>query len=216
MVKWSEIDTVFLDMDGTLLDLHFDNYFWQEYLPAKWGECNGMDPASAKNQLVPQFRNKEGTLSWYCLDYWSERLDMDILTLKAEIEHLIRVRPHSVEFLEFISMQNKSMALVTNAHHSLIDMKFERTGIGKYFSQVVCAHAFGAPKEEDRFWIRLSEKYPFDPKRTLFIDDNLTVLRSARQHGIHHLLTIAQPDSSKPMRDTQEFIAVESFVQLCQ
>ena len=26
MINWQQIDTVFLDMDGTLLDLHFDNY----------------------------------------------------------------------------------------------------------------------------------------------------------------------------------------------
>ena len=33
MIDWSCIDTVLLDMDGTLLDLHFDNFFWSEHLP---------------------------------------------------------------------------------------------------------------------------------------------------------------------------------------
>ena len=31
-IAWREVDTVLLDMDGTLLDLAFDNYFWQTFL----------------------------------------------------------------------------------------------------------------------------------------------------------------------------------------
>lgn len=216
MINWNEIDTVLLDMDGTLLDLYFDNYFWQEYLPEKWAELNGMDIVSAKSRLMPRFRDKEGTLSWYCLDYWSGQLDVDILALKSGIEYLIKPRPQSFEFLEFISSQNKSLALVTNAHQDLIALKFEKTGIDRYFNHVFCAHDFGLPKEEEGFWKSLDGVYPFDPRRTLFIDDNLTVLRSARRHGIRHLLSIARPDSRKPARDCQEFIAVESFAQLCE
>lgn len=216
MINWDEIDTVLLDMDGTLLDLYFDNYFWQEYLPAKWGELNGIDITSAKDHLIPQFRSKEGTLSWYCLDYWSEKLDINMLTLKADIEHLIKLRPYSLEFLDFISAQNKALALVTNAHYDLITLKFNRTGINNYFKHVFCAHELGLPKEENAFWEKLGIIFPFNPERTLFIDDNLAVLRAARQYGVRHLLTIAQPDSQKPLRDCQEFVAVESFVQLCQ
>ena len=29
-LAWRDIDTVLLDMDGTLLDLHYDNHFWLE------------------------------------------------------------------------------------------------------------------------------------------------------------------------------------------
>ena len=216
MIDWKQIDTVFLDMDGTLLDLYFDNYFWQEYLPEKWAELNGMDVVSAKGRLMPRFRDMEGTLSWYCLDYWSGQLDIDILALKSGIEHLIRPRPHSFEFLNYIVARKKSLALVTNAHQDLIALKFDKTGIGRYFNYVFCAHEFGLPKEEDGFWKTLGGVHPFDPRRTLFIDDNLTVLRSARRYGIRHLLAIARPDSRKPARDCQEFTAIESFAQLCQ
>lgn len=47
MLAWQEIDTVLLDMDGTLIDLHFDNYFWQRLVPERWGQeraCRWMMP----------------------------------------------------------------------------------------------------------------------------------------------------------------------------
>ena len=47
MIDWNAIDTVLFDMDGTLLDLYYDNYFWHEYLPERWGAHNGMDSQSA-------------------------------------------------------------------------------------------------------------------------------------------------------------------------
>src|SRR5690554_211909 len=99
MIDWNEIDTVLLDMDGTLLDLHFDNYFWQEYLPLHWGRLHGLDPQTAKQELIPKFKSLEGTLSWYCLDFWSHELRIDVRRLKADIEHLIRIRPTAQEFL---------------------------------------------------------------------------------------------------------------------
>lgn len=214
MIDWREIDTVLLDMDGTLLDLHYDNYFWQEVLPRKWAEMNGLEVEAAKSRLLPHFRRMEGTLSWYCVDYWSDYLKMDILTLNEEIEHLIRIRPHVEEFLQFVSGTNKPMAMVTNAHGRLIDLKFRYTGIGSYFRDVFCAHDFGLAKEETGFWAELHRRFTFDPARTLLIDDNLAVLETARDYGIRHLLAITRPDSSMPQREIRDFRAIDSFRDL--
>lgn len=202
-------------MDGTLLDLHFDNYFWTEYLPQKWGELNGLDTQTARARLAVQLQSKAGTLSWYCLDFWSGQLGVDILTMKEDIRHLIRERPGTLDFLQFLSRIGKQKALVTNAHQDLITMKFDCTAIGRHFEHVFCAHHFGYPKEDVRFWHELRAVYAFRPETTLLIDDNQTVLRSARDYGIRHLLTIAQPDSRYPKReDAGEFTAVESFLDI--
>ena len=201
-------------MDGTLLDLHFDNYFWREYLPLKWGELNKLDTSTAKEQLMNQLHSRTGTLSWYCLDFWSEQLDMDVLALKADIRHLIRERPATLEFLQYLTKIGKQKALVTNAHQDLIDMKFESTAIGQHFEHVYCAHQFGFPKEDERFWDELLAVFPFNPATTLLIDDNYVVLHSAKNWGIRHLLTIAQPDSQMPKRESGEFTAIESFLDL--
>ena len=214
MVVWDDIDTVLLDMDGTLLDLHFDNFFWREYLPRKWGELHACALEEAKLRLSPRFERSVGTLSWYCVDYWSEELQLDIMALKNDIVHLIQQRPHVEEFLTFLHRIGKRVIMVTNCHEKLINLKMEKTRIGAYFHQIYCAHSLGAPKEELDFWTRLSEQLAFVPEQTVLIDDNLTVLRTARAYGIRHLLTIAQPDSRVESRDTAEFTAVQSFRHL--
>jgi len=100
MIDWKKIDTVLLDMDGTLLDLNFDNHFWKEFVPLKFAEKQGLSIDAAKLQLQPRFKSMEGKLEWYCLDYWSDVLELDIAGLKAEISGLIAVLPHVTEFLE--------------------------------------------------------------------------------------------------------------------
>jgi putative hydrolase of the HAD superfamily len=214
MIAWENIETVLLDMDGTLLDLYFDNYFWQEYLPDKWGEINGLDPGTARNTLMPRFTSRVGTLSWYCIDFWSDELQLDIMALKSEIDHLINYRPHAREFLAGLGRTGKQLVLVTNAHRKLLELKIQRTGIDRYFSNIFCAHDFGAPKEELDFWLQLGAAISFNPASTLLIDDNIAVLRKAREYGIGYLLTIAQPDSRSAARDTGEFQVITSFREL--
>ncbi len=214
MINWQKIETVLLDMDGTILDLHFDNYFWQEYLPIYWGQLNGLEAEAAKRELLPRFKAREGTLSWYCLDFWSAELELDVLDLKNNIEHLIQYRPSAEIFLEMLNQQGKMPIMVTNAHEQLINMKLKKTGMGRYFRKIISSHGIGFPKEEQEFWQLLQQQVGFNPEHTLLIDDNLTVLRSAQKFGIAHLYSIAKPDSRGPARQTEEFKVIECFTHV--
>jgi HAD superfamily hydrolase (TIGR01509 family) len=210
-VPWSRIDTVLLDMDGTLLDLHFDNHFWLEYVPQRYAVARGISEAAARKELMARYQDIQGTLDWYCVDHWTRQLGLDIALLKEEVDHLIRVHPHVTDFLDLLQRAGKHRVLVTNAHQKSLDLKMRRTQLRDRLDDVVCAHDLGLPKEDPRFWSRLQQQTAFDPARTLFVDDSLAVLRSAHSYGIRHLLTILLPDSRQAERRVEEFLAVRSF-----
>ncbi|WP_456414114.1 GMP/IMP nucleotidase [Thiolapillus sp.] len=214
MFDWAQIDTVLLDMDGTLLDLHFDNHFWLEYVPRRYAEQHGLSLEAATQELLQRYSKVEGTLNWYCVDYWSRELALDIPLLKTEVEHLIAVHPHVVDFLQCLKDKGKARILVTNAHQKALQLKMGKTRLGEHLDQVVCAHDVGLPKENPAFWGRLRQVVNYSPERTLFIDDSLPVLRSAHAYGIAHLLCMLQPDAKQPARDSAEFRALKHFEPL--
>lgn len=213
-LNWHEINTVFLDMDGTLLDLHFDNHFWLEHLPVRLAEQRGTTPEEVRAYLHERYTAMEGTLDWYCLDYWQNHLGTDLVALKHEIADRIAIRAHVGRFLESLRERGKRVVLLTNAHQKSVGLKFGYVVLEHYFDHIITSHSLGLPKEHPDFWQKLSEVEVFDPAHSLFIDDNLHVLRAAKAHGVKHLLAIHQPDSQQPPKDTQEFTAVECYTQL--
>jgi putative hydrolase of the HAD superfamily len=211
MLEWEKIETVLLDMDGTLLDLNFDNHFWKEFVPLRYAGQHNLSLEEAKRYLEPLFKSMEGKLEWYCLDYWSRELQLDIAGLKAEISGLIAVLPHVVEFLEKLKASPRRVLLVTNAHRGSLDLKMEKTCLLPFFDAIVCSHDYGVPKERAAFWKHLQSRHPFEKQRSLLIDDSLAVLRSARQFGIGHLIAVARPDSRQGLRSTGDFPAIQDF-----
>lgn len=216
MLDWSAIDTVLLDMDGTLLDLNFDNHFWKTFVPQRFAELHGLSIEEAKRQLIPRFKAMEGRLEWYCLDYWSAELQLDIAGLKQEVAGLIAVHPHVVEFLEAVRDSGRRLLLVTNAHRDSLSLKMEKTCLQGFFDGIISSHDFGLAKEQAGFWQALQARHLFDERRTLLVDDSLAVLRSAAAFGIAHLVSISKPDSSEPTRRIEEFPATEDFRPLMQ
>lgn len=213
-LDWDAIDTVFLDMDGTLLDLHFDTFFWLEHLPKRYAEHHELAPEPVRQQLVERIIQEKGTLNWYCVDYWSDVFDIDIAALKREISHKIAFRPHVEDFLQALKEHDKRVVIVTNAHQKSLAIKLEKTGIDKLVDRIICSHDFNLPKEDQTFWDELQKVEPFDNGRTLFIDDNPQVLASAQEYGIRWLLTILQPDSQKPKNHHEDFHGIDRFTDI--
>ena len=214
MLNWNNITSIFLDMDGTLLDLHYDNYFWLDYVPDCYSRKYDLPIEETKQRLYSRYRSLEGTLEWYCVDYWSRELGLDITALKHEIAHKIEIHPNVENFLTAARQANKRLVLVTNAHGSSVDLKLSKTGLRAYFDRIVISHDLGEPKESDRFWPLLQNEEPHEPSKSLLVDDNLSVLRSAADYGIEHLLAIKRPDTQGATKDTCEFRALEDFEQI--
>lgn len=214
MIDWKNINTVLLDMDGTLLDLHFDSHFWLEHLPHRYAELHKLEKSSVQTNLIAQIVAEKGRLNWYSLDYWSERLGVDILALKREIQHLIGFRVDALDFLQWLKVAHPRVVLATNADRKSLALKLPLTGLEEYVDFIFSSSDIGIPKEDQGYWHALMEVDPFDPTTTLLIDDNESVLASAQAFGIAQLITISQPDSHSPLRQMTEFPAVTRFAEL--
>jgi putative hydrolase of the HAD superfamily len=213
-IDWSRIDTVLLDMDGTLLDLRFDNWFWQEHIPSHYGAAHGLSPAEAWQRLEPKFRAMRGTIQWYCIDYWTDELGLDVAGLKRAVRAQVGYLPGAEDFLRKLKASGKRRVLVTNAHPMTLAIKSDRVGLTAHFDACYSTHAFDAPKEHGDFWPRLHAAEPFDAGRTLMVDDSLSVLEAARGFGIGWLCAVRRPDSARPAQHTGHYAAVDRVADL--
>jgi putative hydrolase of the HAD superfamily len=214
MLNWTHIDTVLLDMDGTLLDLNFDNYFWLEYLPERYAQITRQDPVQAHDMIFGKYSEVAGTLQWYSTSYWSETLGIDVVALKHEVRHRVTELPFCHEFLDELKAAQKDIVMVTNAHHDSLNLKMDKTGLAHKFDKLITVHEFHLPKEDVACWDEVQKLHPFNRNRTLLIDDNLNVLKSAERYGIANLLAIYKPDSKAPIKDVEHFQAIHTFEEI--
>lgn len=213
-LSWAGIECVILDMDGTLLDLHFDTQLWSELLPQRVAARLAISVDDARHQVLHHLEARRGTLPWYCLEHWSAAFGVDLHSLEQELGHLIRPRPGALEFLAWVRARGLPQILATNAHPASLGRKLAATGIAEHFSDIVSAHDLGAAKEDRAFWDALRARLDFDPARTLFIDDNAQVRAAARRWGIGYLYGIARPDSQGPQLSAPDCRCLEDFAEL--
>ncbi len=210
---WTQIDSILLDLDGTLLDLNFDLHFWLEYLPQVYSEKHNISHQQAQDILLTMLNAVKGKLDWYCIDFWQEKLDLDIMKLKNNISHLIKVHPNVKRFLTLARKHDKQIYLITNAHRKTIKLKMSVTQLQDYFDGIVSSHDFGVAKQEQAFWHKLSEVINLDKNRAIFFDDSLDVLKSAFEFNIKHVVAISKPSSKIKTKVVPGFINIENFSQ---
>ena len=215
-VPWCDIDTLLLDMDGTLLDLAFDNFFWNELVPDEYASLNGLTPDAAREEIRTRYAAVIGTLPWYCVDHWTGELGLDIGRLKRAHRHRIAYLPRAQEFLAHARRQRKRLILVTNAHRVALAIKCEQTGVDRFVDSVVSAHDYGVEKERASFWRQLAEAEAIVPERCLLLEDNLAVLGSAARVGVAYTIAIRRPDTTLDPRRIDGYAAVDGVASLIE
>lgn len=213
-MRWSAVETVLLDMDGTILDLAFDNYFWSTLIFERYAERHGLTRAEADARLMPEFTRTQHTLPWYCTEHWSRFTGLDIAALKAEVRDRIQPLPGAVAFLDAVRASGRAVWIATNAHPQAWQLKLEQTGLFGHFDRVISSHDFGAPKESPDFWTRMRTRHPYAPVSALFVDDSQAVLDAARAYGIGQVVGIRHPDRSRPARPLAGHATVAALADL--
>lgn len=210
-LNWDQIDTVLLDMDGTLLDLNYDNHFWFTHLPKRYAEIHGGDIDQVRMNLHRQIMAKKGSQLWYDLTFWSDELGVDISALKRETQHLVQTLPYTHHFLDKMQAMGKELYIVTNAHIDGVEIKLGQVDIARYFKRIVVAFEYNQPKEAAEFWPLLQADLGYDPARTLFVDDNADVLQAAINARIGEVVGLRCPDTTGTRNEMLSIQAVDNL-----
>ncbi len=208
---WNNIETVLLDMDGTLLDLHFDNHFWLHHVPTCYAKKHNLSHEQAHQHLAGRYAEVRGSLNWYCVDFWTKELSLDIEQLKYDTADKISIRPEVSHFLSWLNTSSKRVVLVTNAHPASLNLKMDRTKLDVHFDKIINAHDIGLAKEHDGFWEKLQSVEPYDKNKTMLVDDNLEVLSCASDYGIRYCFGVERPDSRGDVMSSEEFVVLANF-----
>lgn len=214
MIVFKQIETILLDMDGTILDKYYDDFFWEVYVPQKYAEKNQITFEEAQKILFAMYKAEEGTLNWTDINFWSQKTGLDIPTLKKEIDHLIAPHPDSEEFLEKINFNGNKVYLVTNAHNWVMELKLKKTGFYRYFQHCFTSFDIGYPKESLKFWEVLFDKTGINPNKTLLVDDTEQILHTAKNSGIKYPILRAISSSKAKPKNSEHFLTIKSFREL--
>jgi len=211
---WPAIDTVLLDLDGTLLDQAYDNHIWRDLVPQRFAVAHSLDLDAAYAEIARRFTERSGTLDWYCIEYWSRTLGIDIGALHREVRSHVAWLPGAREFLARMRAGGKRLVLLTNSHPIALAVKHEESGVLDYLDAAVTSHEFGVPKEHPQFWEAARARFAFDPARSLFADDNSKMLGAARNAGVRWVYGIRHWDSKGSRREHVDHAAVDGVADL--
>ena len=213
-LDWDEIDDVLLDMDGTLLDRHFDNFFFEEELPRRYASMHGLSFERSRDQLMAMYRSVEGELAWTDLDYWTERMGIDVVAMTKELDYMIGFLSGAEDFLQHLRQLGKRVTIVTNAHASGVAIKVAKTRLDRHVDRIVNAFEVGYLKMRPEYWPNCQRLLGFDPARSLFMDDDEGCLVAAKQFGVAHLIHSAKSSSQLPPTLLAQFVSVTGFSTL--
>jgi len=213
-IDWESVEAILLDMDGTLLDLSFDNHFWNQAVPAFYAEEKGVSLEFAHQYLKTCYKQHQGTLNWYCTDFWSETLGIDIIRYKRRLSNKVNLRPGTRDFLEQVSAAKQKVFMVTNAHPETLRLKLKQTKIESYFDELYSSHQFKHPKESPLFWARLEKSIAIPLSRCLFVDDTESILIRAQESGVKYIAMIDQPDMNEPAKENLSLPSINRLTDL--
>jgi putative hydrolase of the HAD superfamily len=213
-LNWNEIDDVLLDMDGTLLDRHFDNFFFEEELPRRYAALHGLQLDESRDRLMAMYRSVEGELDWTDLHYWTQRVGIDVVAMHRELDHMIGFLPGAEAFLTELRRKGKRITVLTNAHRAGVEVKSNRTGLDRQVDRIVDAFEVGYLKMRPEYWPTCQRLVGFTPKRSLYVDDDEGCLIPAQQFGIGHIIHSAKSSSQLPPQHSAAFASIVSFADV--
>ena len=213
-LDWHSVDDVLLDMDGTLLDRDFDNFFFEEELPRRYAALHRLSEQAAREKLFALYRSVEGELAWTDLHYWTKTTGIDVVALTQELSGRICYLPGVEAFLGAVRAKRKRMTVLTNAHADGVTIKCRKTGVDKQVDRIVNAFEVGCLKMRPDYWPACQKLVGFEPGRALYIDDDEACLAAAQAFGIRHIYHSVRSSTKLPPHPSSRYTPIENLQDL--
>lgn len=194
------------DMDGTLLDLAFDDFIWNQCLPERYAQVHQCSLEQSRQILFQFYKQHQHTLAGYSSVYCASKLSVDVVQLQYEFRDKISARLGCHALLKQLNEQGFRCWLLTNSDRAGLELKLEQVELSQYFELMISSEDLGHAKEDISFWQKLHQMHPFVPAQAVFVDDTVAVLKSAEEFGISQLFSILQPSSTHPARVPTEIV----------
>tara|TARA_B100000949_G_scaffold230528_1_gene241181 strand:+ start:1041 stop:1685 length:645 start_codon:yes stop_codon:yes gene_type:complete len=186
------IKNFLIDLDGVILDLKYDSFFWKEHIPKIYSKLHKISYKEAQTITKQIFNYKKKTMDWYDINYWSNMLSFDVNKEKENNMERIALINGSKNFLEDLIRHDKNLYLITNAHPKTLQIKLKKYNIRKYFKSIICSHELNYIKEETQFWYILKNKLNIRFEDSVLIEDSLDNLMAAQSAGLKNLVYVSK------------------------
>ena len=157
-MKWNSIETFFLDMDGTILDLSYDNYFWHQHIPNIYAQKNDISLEKAKLEFEEKYKKKKNTIQWYSLNFWSHELGINLDDELIKTKHKIKIFPGVLKFLDQLKKRRIKIILLTNCPRKCSMSSSHKQNYGAIFLILFLLKILAMLKKAMNFGIFLKQK----------------------------------------------------------
>ena len=139
----------------------------------------------------------EGTLPWYELSYWEKFFNIDLIKPALENVSLINFLPGVEKTLERLSKKDIKLIILTNCDSRLLNVKSDSVPFLQYVDACQSSTDLGFIKEDKDYWNLIFKKFKIDPSASIFLDDNKSIIRMAKNCGIESAYHVLEPTSDQ-------------------
>ena len=166
-------------------------------MPIEVAKAKNVTFDDAKAEVVSMGKTLEGTLPWYELSHWEKFFNIDLIKPALENVSLINFLPGAEKTLKRLSKKDIKLILLTNCDSRLLNVKSDSVPFLQYVDACQSSTDLGFIKEDKDYWNLIFKKFKIDPSASIFLDDNKSIIKMAKNCGIESAYHVLEPTSDQ-------------------